>query len=43
VALWGKNLTDEEYFAQQQVNQNGAVYAPQAPLSYGLTFGYHFE
>jgi iron complex outermembrane receptor protein len=43
VTLWGKNLTGEEYFAQQQVNQNGAVYAPQPPRSYGITFGYHFD
>jgi len=42
IALWGKNLTDEEYFADSVANVSGhrVLYAP--PRTYGVDFGFKF-
>ena len=40
VSLWGKNITDEEYFGQKLINALGNLsqYAP--PVTFGLTVSY---
>ncbi len=42
VRLWGKNLTDEEYVSFG--NETGTITkkTPAPPLTYGVTFNYHF-
>ncbi len=42
--LWGKNLTDKQYFsgAAEQNNRGGQTVAPAAPRTYGFTVSYDF-
>jgi iron complex outermembrane recepter protein len=42
VTLWGKNLTNEHYFAQLQRASTVTTYSGQAPLTFGLKAGWHF-
>jgi outer membrane receptor protein involved in Fe transport len=43
VALWGRNVTDEEYWTNQFFTQDviSRVYAK--PVTYGVSFGYNFQ
>jgi len=41
-ALWGRNLTDEEYFADSVVNATGHRVLYAAPRTYGLDVQYNF-
>jgi iron complex outermembrane receptor protein len=39
VTLWGKNLTNVEYYNHITVNRNSATASPSAPRTYGVTLG----
>lgn len=39
VRLWGRNLTDEEYFSTAVSGASGRLYSPAEPLTVGVTFG----
>lgn len=40
IKLWGQNLFNKEWYAQQQVSPDGWTYSPGAPRTYGITFDY---
>ncbi|GAB3373908.1 TonB-dependent receptor [Spongiibacter taiwanensis] len=40
--LWGRNVTDEYYWSNQFVTQDVVVRYAAKPVTYGLTFAYHF-
>jgi outer membrane receptor protein involved in Fe transport len=44
VGIWGKNLSDEQYYAKhaEQGTQGGNVVAPAPPRTYGFTVSYEF-
>ena len=42
VRLWGKNLTDEEYFSFGNQTATITKKTPAPPLTYGLTYTMHF-
>jgi iron complex outermembrane receptor protein len=41
VTLWGKNLTNEHYFAQLQRASTVTTYSGQAPLTFGVKVAWH--
>lgn len=41
--VWGKNLADEHYYAQQQVNATSANYSANAPRTFGFTIAYRYR
>ena len=43
VALWGKNLTDEEYIAHSYVIGPGVIGIFGPPATYGVTFSYNWN
>ncbi len=43
VKVWGSNLLDKHYYAQQQVSPVGETYSPAAPRYLGITASYHFK
>lgn len=42
VTLWGRNLTDEEYWTQGVPSGLGDLVAPAAPMTYGVRFDVSF-
>ena len=43
VRIWGKNLTDRRYYSYETDQEFGDDASPAPPLTYGITFGYHFR
>jgi iron complex outermembrane recepter protein len=41
IKVWGQNLFNKEWYAQQQVSPVGWTYSPGNPRTYGITFDYH--
>nr|WP_255326594.1 TonB-dependent receptor [Sphingobium sp. EM0848] len=41
--LWGKNLTNEQYFAGANSTSAGRLYSAAEPRTYGFTLSYHFD
>jgi len=44
VGIWGKNLTDKEYYsvAAENLGASGDATAPAAPRTYGVDISYKF-
>jgi iron complex outermembrane recepter protein len=42
VQLWGRNITNKEYYAFEDASQFGDVAAPAPPRTYGVTVTHHF-
>jgi iron complex outermembrane recepter protein len=41
--VWGKNLTGRRYYSYETDQEFGDDGSPAPPLTYGITFGYHFR
>jgi iron complex outermembrane recepter protein len=43
VRVWGKNLSSRRYYSYATDQQFGDDASPAAPLTFGITFGYHYK
>ena len=43
VRVWGKNLTSRRYYSYATDQEFGDDASPAAPLTFGISFGYHYK
>jgi len=41
--IWGKNLTSRRYYSYETDQEFGDDASPAAPLTFGISFGYHYK